>query len=80
LNTQSVSTPVIIGVLILSVLLFGFLGWRYLNAPLRDANGQDLSRAAIMPSNMSYGPKSAAAAGAKPASGTKKPPAGKTSR
>lgn len=74
MNTQSVSTPVIVSALILSILLFGFLGWRYLNAPPRDANGQDLSRAGVMPSNLSYGPKPAAATGAKPGAGTKRTP------
>ncbi len=73
MNTQSVSTPIIIATLILSVLFFGLLGWRYLNAPLRDAKGQDLSRAAVMPSHMSYGPKPTAA-GAKPKRSTKKAP------
>jgi len=71
LNTQSVSTPIIVITLILSALLFGFLGWRYLTAPLRDARGQDLSKAGVQPQSLSYGPKPAAATGAKPKTGAK---------
>ena len=66
MDTQSVSTPVIIATVILSILLFGFLGWRYINAPLRDAKGQDLSRAAVQPAKMSYGPRPVSAKGARP--------------
>ena len=66
MNTQSVSTPTIISVLVVAVLLFGFLGWRYLTAPPRDARDQDLSRAGVQPRNMSYGPKPPAATGVKP--------------
>ena len=43
------STPVIVGALIFSILLFGFLSWRFMSAPPRDAGGQDLSKAGVQP-------------------------------
>ena len=68
------STPVIVGALIFSILLFGFLGWRFMSAPPRDAGGQDLSKAGIQPQSRSAGAKPRAAAGIKPRAGTKKTP------
>lgn len=67
MRTKAVSTPVIIAALIITVLLAGFLGWRYLNGPRLGADGEDISRAGVQPSNMSYGAKPTVKPALKPA-------------
>lgn len=70
MGDKTVSMPVIVGAIIAAVLFVGILGWYYLAAPPRGADGSDLSKAGVQPANMSYG-------GGKPASKPAANPAAK---
>ena len=49
---QSISVPVAVGILVVVVVLFVAIGWRYMSAGPRDKFGHDLSVPGVQPSNM----------------------------
>ena len=53
MENKQVSPAVMIGVIAVAVVLIVAIGWHYVNGGRRGPNGQDLSKPAIPPANMS---------------------------
>jgi len=49
---------IIVAVIVAAVLLFGIIGWKFASGSRTGSNGEDLSKPATMPSNVSGPPAS----------------------
>jgi len=58
MGNKPLNPMIIVAVIVAAVLLFGIIGWKFASGSRTGSNGEDLSKPATMPSNVSGPPAS----------------------